>query len=64
MEVIDSRDLETMKFFVNIKVERHEIKNPVQDRIWDHYLNALKEQDPKYFKDAETGIYLEVIIDK
>jgi peptide chain release factor subunit 1 len=53
--------LETMMLFENIEVMRYEIKNPVSGEVKVHLLNAQQEQDPKYFKDAESGVDLEVV---
>jgi len=53
--------LETMMLFENIEIMRYEIKNPVKNETKVFLLNAQQEQDPKYFKDAETGVDLEVV---
>lgn len=53
--------LETMMLFENIEVMRYEIKNPVSGEVKVHLLNAQQEQDPKYFKDVESGVDLEVV---
>jgi hypothetical protein len=39
---------------------RYEIKNPVKGDVKTYLLNETQEKDPKYFKDAETGMDLEV----
>ena len=61
MKAMELGNLETMMLFENIEVQRYEIKNPVKDEVKVYYLNAIQEQDPKYFKDAETGVDLEVV---
>ena len=53
--------LETMMLFENIEITRYEVKNPVDGSVKVHLLNAQQEQDPKYFKDKDTGVDLEVI---
>jgi peptide chain release factor subunit 1 len=40
---------------------RYEIKNPVKNETKVHLLTEAQEKDPKYFKDAETGVDCEVI---
>jgi peptide chain release factor subunit 1 len=40
---------------------RYEIRNPVKDETRILYLTKAQEEDPKYFKDAESGIDLEII---
>lgn len=52
--------LETMMLFENIEIMRYEIKNPVKNETKVFLLTAAQEEDPKYFKDPETGVDLEV----
>lgn len=61
MKALEMGALETMLLFENIEVMRYEIKNPVKNDTKVHLLNATQEKDPKYFKDAETGVDLEVV---
>lgn len=61
MKALELGALETMMLFENIEVMRYEIKNPVKNEIKTYILNAQQEQDPKYFKDQETGVDLEVV---
>jgi len=61
MKSLELGALQTMMLFENIEVMRYEIKNPVKNEIKVHLLNAQQEQDPKYFKDEETGVDLEVV---
>jgi len=51
MKALELGALECMLLFENIEVMRYEIKNPVTGEIKIHLLNAIQEQDPKYFKD-------------
>lgn len=60
MKALEHGALETMMLFENIEVMRYQIKNPVTGDVKIHLLNAVQEQDPKYFKDAESGVDLEV----
>ena len=61
MKALELGALETMMLFENIEIMRYEIKNPVKNETKTFLLNAQQEQDPKYFKDAETGVDLEVV---
>lgn len=61
MKALDLGALETMLLFENIEVMRYEIKNPVKNETKTYLLNAQQEQDPKYFKDADTGVDCEVV---
>ena len=61
MKAMELGALETMMLFENIEIMRYEIKNPVKNETKTYLLNAQQEQDPKYFKDPETGVDLEVV---
>lgn len=61
MKSIELNSLKTILIFENIEIMRYEIKNPVTNEIRVHFLNDAQAQDPKYFKDKESGIDLEVI---
>ena len=37
------------------------IKNPVKDETKTWYLTKKQEEDPKYFKDQESGLDLEIV---
>ena len=51
MKALDLRNLDMIMLFENIEVTRYEIRNPAKDETKIYFLNALQEQDPKYFKD-------------
>lgn len=61
MKALEMSNLDTIMVYENIEVTRYEIKNPVKDETKIYYLNPYQEQDPKYFKDKETGVDLEVV---
>lgn len=61
MKALELDNLESILLFENIEVTRYEIKNPNKDETKVLFLNATQEQDPKYFKDPETGVDLEVV---
>lgn len=45
----------------NLEINRYEIRNPQTDEIVIQNLNKDQEKDPKYFKDAKSGIDLDVV---
>ena len=61
MKAIEMGALDTMMLFEAIEIMRYEVKNPVTQEIKVHYLNDQQAEDPKYFKDKESGVDLEVI---
>jgi peptide chain release factor subunit 1 len=61
MKALELGALETMLLFENIEIMRYEIHNPVRNETKTYLLNSVQEKDPKYFKDAETGVDLEVV---
>ena len=61
MKAIEMGALDTMMLFEAIEIMRYEIRNPVTQEVKVHYLNDQQAEDPKYFKDKETGVDLEVI---
>ena len=61
MKAIEMGALETMMLFEAIEIMRYEIRNPVTQETKVHYHNDQQAEDPKYFKDKETGLDLEVI---
>ena len=61
MKALELNAVDCLMLFENIEVMRYEIKNPSTNETKVHYLNSLQEQDPKYFKDQETGQDLEVV---
>ena len=61
MKALELENLESILLFENIEVTRYEIKNPAKGDTKIFFLTPQQEQDPKYFKDPETGVDLEVI---
>ncbi len=53
--------LETMLLWEEIAIMRYEIRNPVKGETRVHLLTEAQEKDPKYFKDADTGVDLDVV---
>lgn len=60
MKAIEMGALDTMMLFEAIEIMRYEVKNPVTQEVKVHYLNDQQAEDPKYFKDKESGVDLEV----
>ena len=53
--------LETMLLYEDLQIMRYEIRNPAKDETKTYLLTEAQEKDPKYFKDAETGVECDVI---
>lgn len=53
--------LETMLLWEELAIMRYEIRNPVKGDTRIHLLTEAQEKDPKYFKDADTGVDLDVV---
>jgi peptide chain release factor subunit 1 len=53
--------LDMLMCYENLEINRYEIRNPQTDEIVIHNLNKDQEKDPKYFKDAKSGIDLDVV---
>jgi len=61
MKAIEMSAVEKVLLWEDIEHTRYEIKNPVSGEVKTWYLTKAQEGDPKYFKDAESGIDLEVV---
>lgn len=61
MKALDMTALESLMLFEEIEVMRYEIRNPVKNETNVYFLTPKQEEDPKYFKDPETGVDLEVV---
>lgn len=61
MKALEMSALEKLLLYDEIEITRYEIRQPGKDDPKIHYLTPAQEEDPKYFKDAETGVELEVI---
>jgi len=47
--------------YENLEINRYVIKNPVKGDTKILMLTPNQEKDPKYFKDAESGVDLETV---
>lgn len=61
MNALQMSAIDKVLLFEDIEIQRYEIKNPVKGDTKTWYLTPAQEKDPKYFKDAESGIDLEVV---
>ena len=61
MKALEMSALEKILLYDEIEVTRYEIKNPAKDETRTFYLTPKQEEDPKWFKDADTGVDYEII---
>lgn len=61
MKALDMSAVEKVLLFEDVEYMRYVIKNPVTGESKTWYLNKKQEEDPKYFKDQDSGIDLEVV---
>jgi len=61
MKALEMSALDKILLYDEIEVTRFEVKNPVKDEIKVWYLSPKQEEDPKFFKDQETGVDLEIV---
>lgn len=61
MKALEMSAIEKVLLFEDVEYMRYVIKNPVTGEQKTWYLNKKQEDDPKYFKDQESGIDLEVV---
>ena len=61
MKALEMRNVETILMYDQIEYMRYEIRNPTTEETKILFLNEKQAEDPKYFKDKESGIDLEVV---
>ena len=61
MHALSMSAIDKVLLYEDLEITRYEIKNPVKGEVKTFLLNAVQEKDPKYFKDQETGVDLEVV---
>lgn len=61
MKALEMSAIEKVLLYEDIEMTRYEVKNPStgQTRVW--YLTEKQAEDPKYFKDPQTGVELDTI---
>lgn len=45
----------------NLEINRYEVRNPKTDEVKVYNLNKEQEKDPRYFKDSESGMDLDIV---
>lgn len=60
MKAMEMSALEKILLYEEIEITRFEIKNPATDETRTIYLTPAQEKDPKWFKDTESGVDLEI----
>lgn len=61
MKALEMSAVEKILLWDELEVTRYEIKDPNGGSNRVLYLNPTQEQDPKYFKDPETGNDLDIL---
>lgn len=61
MRALEMGALETLMLFEEIDMVRYLLKHPVKGDTRTLFLTSNQEKDNKYFKDAESGLDMEVI---
>jgi peptide chain release factor subunit 1 len=61
MKALEMSALEKLLLYEDVEMTRYVVKNPVKGDTKVYYLTPAQEKDPKYWKDADSGIDLEVI---
>lgn len=61
LKAMEMGALERMILYEDIETTRYEMKNPSTGETRIKFLNEAQEKDPKHFKDADSGVDLEVL---
>ena len=61
MKALEMSALESILLYDEIEITRYEVRLPGDEKTNVIYLNPKQEEDPKFFKDAESGVDLEVV---
>ena len=61
MQALEMSAIDKVLLYEELEITRYEIKNPVKGDTRVIYLNKTQEKDPKYFKDKDTGVDLEIL---
>lgn len=61
MKALEMSALDKILLYEDIEVTRYEIKNPSTNETRVFYLNPKQEEDPKWFKDPDTGVDYEIL---
>jgi peptide chain release factor subunit 1 len=63
IKALEMGTLETLLVFEDLDMYRYQTKHPMKGEVKTYYLNSTQKKDPKYFKDQENSLDLEVIAD-
>ena len=61
MKALELSALDKVMLYEDLEITRYEVKNPVSGQTKTIYLNPTQEADPKWLKDAESGIDLDIL---
>lgn len=61
MKALEMSAIDRVILFDEIDVTRYEIRNPATDKTQTWYLTPKQCEDPKYFKDPDSGVDLEIL---
>lgn len=61
MKALEMSAIDRVMLYEDIEYMRYVIRNPVNQETKTWYLSKKQEGDPKYFKDAESGIDLDIV---
>jgi len=61
MRAMESGAVDLILLYEDLDLNRYVIKNPLKGDTKVLHLNEKQEKDPKWFKDAESGVDLEVV---
>jgi len=60
MKALEMGAIEQILLFEDIDMYRYQIKHPVKGETKTFFLTSTQEKDPKWFRDNESGIDLDV----
>ena len=60
MKALEMSAIDKILLYDEIEITRYEILNPNTGKTNTWYLNEKQAEDPKYFKDAATGVDMEI----
>ena len=61
MKALEMSAIDKILLYDEIDITRYEVKNPNDGKVLTWYLTEKQAEDPKYFKDAATGVDLETV---
>lgn len=61
MKAVEMSAVDKILLYDEIELTRYEVKNPATGKINTWYLNEKQAEDPKYFKDPQSGVDFEIV---